>query len=350
MIETVGASTLAAIAGLFGGILLGLSARLGRFCTLGAIEDLYYGGSDQRMRMWAIAIGVAIFGVYFLVAIGALDPIETPYLSQSFNPLAAVLGGALFGYGMALAGSCGYGALARLGGGDLRYFVVVLVLGVSSYVTLSGPLAYVRVWAFPATEAGSAQGIAHLVSDLSGLSVASVGLVIGGAILVAALSGKSIRSEPKVILWGVLVGVAVVSGFWATYWIATESFGEIGVESHTFSAPPGETILWLMTASGSSLSLGIGSVAGVLLGSFAGSLVKGHFRWEACEDPRELKRQILGAILMGIGAVTALGCTIGQGVSAFAVLAYSAPLTLTAIVGGAALGLKQLITGFAPEI
>ena len=117
MIETVGASTLAAIAGLFGGILLGLSARLGRFCTLGAIEDLYYGGSDQRMRMWAIAIGVAVFGVCFPVVIGALDPIETPYLSQAFNPLAAVLGGALFGYGMALAGSCGYGALARLGGG-----------------------------------------------------------------------------------------------------------------------------------------------------------------------------------------------------------------------------------------
>ena len=104
-----------------------------------------------------------------------------------------------------------------------------------------------------------------------------------------------------------------------------------------------------MTASGNTLSFSVGSVIGVVLGAFIGSIGKGHFRWEACEDPRELKRQILGGILMGIGAVTALGCTIGQGVSAFAVLAYSAPVTMAAIMAGAAFGLRQLITGFASE-
>ena len=103
-----------------------------------------------------------------------------------------------------------------------------------------------------------------------------------------------------------------------------------------------------MTSSGSTLSFGIGSVAGVLAGAFVGSLIKGHFRWEACEDPRELKRQILGAALMGVGAVTAVGCTVGQGISAFSLLAYSAPVTFLAIVAGAALGLRQLIEGFAP--
>jgi len=76
-------------------------------------------------------------------------------------------------------------------------------------------------------------------------------------------------------------------------------------------------------------------------------VIKGHFRWEACEDPRELRRQVLGAVLMGFGAVLALGCTIGQGISAFSVLAYSAPLTLAAILAGAAFGLRQLITGFS---
>jgi uncharacterized membrane protein YedE/YeeE len=76
--------------------------------------------------------------------------------------------------------------------------------------------------------------------------------------------------------------------------------------------------------------------------------VKGHFRWEACEDPRELRRQIFGAALMGVGAVLAMGCTIGQGVSAFAVFAWSAPLVLAAIFVGAAFGLRQLISGFAP--
>jgi hypothetical protein len=92
----------------------------------------------------------------------------------------------------------------------------------------------------------------------------------------------------------------------------------------------------------------VGSVAGVLLGAFLGSLVKGHFRWEACEDPRELKRQILGAVIMGQGAVLAVGCSIGQGLSAFSLLAWSAPVTFLGILAGAAIGLRQLISGFAP--
>ena len=101
-----------------------------------------------------------------------------------------------------------------------------------------------------------------------------------------------------------------------------------------------------MTASGSSLSFSVGSILGVVAGACLGSFSKGHFRWEACEDPRELRRQIFGAILMGTGAVLAVGCSVGQGISAFSTLAYSAPVTLAAIFAGAAIGLRQLITGF----
>ena len=115
-----------------------------------------------------------------------------------------------------------------------------------------------------------------------------------------------------------------------------------------FAAPIGETILYGMTATGRTLTFGTGSVAGVWIGAFIGSLIKGHFRWEACDDPRELRRQIIGATMMGVGAVVALGCSIGQGVSAFSVLAFSAPVTLAAIVVGTMIGLRQLITGFAP--
>ena len=107
-------------------------------------------------------------------------------------------------------------------------------------------------------------------------------------------------------------------------------------------------MLYAMTSSGNSLSFGIGSVAGVLCGAFIGSLIKGHFRWEACEDPRELKRQIAGAALMGAGAVVAMGCTVGQGLSGFSTLSYSAPVTFASIFAGAALGLRQLIEGFQP--
>lgn len=337
--------------GLFGGILLGIAARLGRFCTLGAIEDYYYSSSDLRLRMWGIAISVAIIGTFTLVHFGALNLETTTYLKQQWNPMESIVGGLIFGYGMAISGNCGYGALARLGGGDLRSFVIVLVMGISAYATISGPLAHVRVWFFPveATD-GNLPGITNGLSQLIGMSEASIGLLIGIALLLAVIAPKHVRTHNKTLIWGTVVGLAIVSGWWGTSWVANESFDAVPVVSHTFSGPIGETILYAMIASGSQLSFGIGSVAGIWIGAFIGSLIKGHFRWEACDDPRELRRQIIGAGLMGVGAVTALGCSIGQGLSAMSVLAYSGPVTLAALMVGAALGLRQLMLGIAPSV
>jgi uncharacterized membrane protein YedE/YeeE len=348
MFETFTDSHLVALVGLFGGVLLGLAARLGRFCTLGAIEDLLYGGSDLRMRMWAIAIGTAVIGSFGLIGAGLLDAGQSFYLSIRWMPLASIIGGLMFGYGMALAGNCGYGAIARLGGGDLRSFVIVLVMGVSTYVTLSGPLAPIRNFFFFQNEVTSETppGLAHHAADLSGLPVHMIGIVIGALILVAALSSAEMRREYKSVLWAVVVGLAIVSGWAGTNYVNVNGFDALPVVSHSFSAPVGESILWAMTGSLRPVSFAVGSVAGIWIGAFIGSLIKGHFRWEACEDPRELRRQIVGAGIMGIGAVIAMGCTVGQGLTAFSVLSISAPVTFVSIFAGAAFGLRQLIEGF----
>lgn len=341
---------LVALVGAFGGVLLGLAARLGRFCTMGSIEDYLYAQNDTRLRMWGTAIGVAVTGTFVLVQMGLLNLGQTYYYSVAWMPVASILGGLIFGYGMALAGNCGFGALARLGGGDLRAFVIVLVMGVSAYAFLSGPLSYVRVFFFPQTEPTTEipQGLAHLIANYSGIAPATVGIVLGLVILGFMLSSSDFRGQPKYIAWGTVVGLAIISGWAGTQWVSTNGFEDLPVVSHSFSAPVGESILYIMTASGRSLTFAMGSVAGVWLGAFIGSLIKGHFRWEACEDPRELRRQILGAALMGVGAVLALGCTVGQGITAFSTLAYSAPITFAAIFAGAAFGLRQLITGFQP--
>lgn len=348
MLDAWGDANIAAAIGLFGGVLLGLAARLGRFCTLGAIEDFLYGGNDMRLHMWALAIGCAVVGSFTLVAFGLFDPASSFYLSQQWSPLASIVGGGLFGYGMALAGNCGYGAIARLGGGDLRSFVIVLVMGISAYVTLSGPVAWVRVAIFPPMQtAQEPSGIAHSLANLSGLPVSGIGILIGALLIILALRSTALRSNRTAMFWGFAVGAAATSAWAGMYYVNTYGFEDLQVVGHTFSAPIGETILYSMTASGQTLSFGIGSVAGVWVGAFLGSLIKGHFRWEACEDPRELRRQIFGAGLMGVGAVVAIGCSIGQGLTAFSLLAFSAPVTFAAIFVGAAFGLRQLIVGFA---
>lgn len=347
MLEFLGEANTAAFIGLVGGIALGLAARIGRFCTLGAIEDFLYGSDDRRMRMWLIAIGVAISGTHLAISTGLFDAAEAAYLDRVWNPLGTIVGGLMFGYGMALSGNCGYGALARLGGGDLRSFVVVMVMGLSAYFVMSGPLASLRVTLFPVeTGANSAQGFTQLFEQF-GVTPLATGLLAGGALLIWGTASAEIRRSPGHIFWGIVVGLAIVSGWVGTYWVAMAGFEAEPIETHTFAAPIGDTIFYFMTASGNTLSFSVGSVLGVVIGAALGSYSKGHFRWEACEDPRELRRQILGAIIMGPGAILAVGCSVGQGISAFSVLAFSAPLTFIAIFIGAALGLKQLITGFA---
>jgi hypothetical protein len=281
---------------------------------------------------------------------GWLEPQDSFYLSIRWMPLASIFGGLTFGYGMALAGNCGYGSIARLGGGDLRAFVIVLVMGVSAYFVLSGPLAGLRNWAFFQQDVTTEipPGIAHVLSAWTGLALSHIGLFFGLVITVAALSSRSFLAKPKSIFWAAMVGVAVISGWAASAYVVRHGFEAVPVVSHSFAAPVGETLLYTMTASVRAPSFAVGSILGVALGAFAGSLIKGHFRWEACEDPRELRRQILGAALMGAGAVIAMGCTVGQGISAFSTLSFSAPVTFLSIVAGAAFGLRQLIEGFQP--
>jgi uncharacterized membrane protein YedE/YeeE len=344
VIDLFGEPAIAAMIGLAGGVVLGLAAQVGRFCALGAIEDAIYAADGRRLRSWGIAIGTAIVLVQAAIAAGVVSPLSTLHLGTVWIPWANIAGGLAFGYGMALAGNCGYGALARAGGGDLRSAVIVGVMGVAAYVVLSGPLAPLRVALFPVREAPVPQGLPWL-TGVPGV----VGIAAGLALLAIAAASRGLWSSPREPLWGAAAGIAVASGWIGTAWLARTGFEATPVLGHSFAAPLGETLLYLMTASGSSISFGVGSVAGVLGGAFLGARGGHRFRWEACDDPRELRRQLAGAALMGTGAVVAMGCTVGQGLSAFALLSYGAPLTVAAIFAGAALGLRQLITGYAPQ-
>ena len=341
-------SILATFLGLGSGVILGLAARLGQFCTYGAIESAYLGHDQRRIRLWGIVLGIAIITIYSLDLLGQLNVSDTAYHQIKWNPIGSIIGGLLFGYGMGLAGNCGFGALAKLAGGDLRSLIILIVMALSSYFILSGPLAGLRVMVFPIEISNGDNALPQLAESLFGFNPTIIAALVSLIFILWALSYKPLRQDAAMIIWSVLAGLSITAAFWGTYALNISSLDEIPIQGHTFTAPLGKTLLYLMTSSSSSLSFPIGSVIGVIFGAFIGSMIKGHFRWEACEDARELGRQMFGAVLMGFGGVIAMGCSIGQGVSAFSTLAISGPITLAAIVIGSILAIRQILMGYQP--
>lgn len=344
MMEGLPFGAMAALVGLVSGTVLGLAARLGDFCTLGAVETAVYGGDQRRLRLWGIVLGTALLGTHLLAAAGLIDLGATIYHQMIWNPWASIAGGLMFGYGMAMAGNCGFGALVRFGGGDLRSMVIVVVMGIFGFLALSGPLAPLRIALFPQGPAPGPQGPAAL-----GVPVLPVALALAAAAFAWALSHGPLRRDRRLLGWGVAAGLAVVWALAGTSWLAGTSLGAVTVEGPSYTAPIGRTLIFLMTSTAGGITFSVGSVAGVMLGAMGGSLIRGLFRWEACEDPRELGRQVSGAALMGVGGVVAMGCSIGQGITGFATLAWSGPVTLAAILVGALIGLRHLIGGFQPD-
>ena len=344
--EEMSAGATAALAGSIGGIVLGFCARWGRFCTLNAIEGAVLGGDASGLRSWGLAIATAAIGAFALDQAGLIEASSSFYISNPTTLLATIVGGLMFGLGMAFVGTCGYGCLARIGGGDLKSVVTFLVMGISAYATLRGATAYLRIAAFPQPEAvETPASFAHAASNLLGTGLHLTAYIIALILIGICLASARFRAQPKKIAIGVLVGLVIAWGWFATGYLAADDFDPYPLESYTFSAPLGDTLMYFMTMTGSSLKFGIGAVVGVVIGAAVTSIIQSHFRWEACDDAREMRRQILGGFLMGVGSVTAFGCPIGQGISAASLLAFSAPVALISIFVGAWIGLQILIDG-----
>ncbi len=341
-------STIAFACGLASGAVLGVAGRAGRFCTLAMLEDAFFGADFRRLKSFALAAAVALLATQALAQFGIVDLSRSIYLTSSIGLGGAIIGGLMFGVGMALVGTCGFGTLVRVGGGDLRAIVVFLVLGLSALATMRGITGMLRMLLIEPLSLRLSEGSNQTLTSLLDAGPATRAILV--AAIAAALAfwaladGRLIRS-PRLLASGLAVGCAIAFGWFATGWLADDVFDPVRVASLTFVAPLGDTILYIATFSGARLNFGIGSVAGVIAGSFAAALLARGFRWEACDDARELKRHMTGALLMGIGGIMSMGCTIGQGLTAFSTLALSAPITMLAIACGARLGLEFTMTG-----
>ncbi len=343
-------SVLLPLMGLAAGTVLGYVARINRFCTLSALERHWYAGDSRGLRTWVLAAAVALIASQTAAAFGFADLSLSFYLHLDFGLTGAILGGVMFGLGMALVGTCGFGAIVRLGGGSLRAAVVLIVLGLTALAAQRGLLAPLRILlvddlALDFSAAGD-QSLTSLFSHLTGADLSLVVPVLASlALLGWIFSDRSFRREGAFIASGTLIGLCISFGWVATTWAARNAFEPVQIEAASFVVPVGDTILQLITYTGTLPDYGIGLIVGTFAGAALGAWRKKDGRWEACDDARELGRHFLGASLMGVGGVFAMGCTVGQGITAVSTLAISAPVVFLSIAFGARIGLAWLIEG-----
>ena len=340
-------------------VVLGAVMQRTHFCTMGAVSDIVNMGDWSRMRMWVMAMGVAMIGFNAMVALGWVDAAKSIYAGPRLIWLSALTGGAMFGFGMVLASGCGSKTLVRIGSGNLKSAVVFVVLGVAAFATLKGITAVARVETVDKVALTLASGtdLPSIVAAASGVPkgvlAAVLGLGLGGALVGWALARAEGRTLDNV-LGGLGVGAVIAAMWWVSgrlghvaedpntlqeAFVATNSQR---MEALSFVSPIAYALDWLMFFSDKAklLTIGIVSVFGMVVGAAAHALATKNFRWEGFRDANDTGTHLVGAVLMGIGGVTALGCTIGQGLSGISTLSLTSFVAVAAIIAGAVAALR----------
>lgn len=342
-------------------MVLGATAGATRFCTMGGVSDWLNIGDTGRLLAWFMAIAVAIGGATLLEATGivSLDATRPPYRAAEFVWPRYLLGGFLFGIGMVLASGCPTRNVLRVGSGSLKGLVVLLLVGISAWLMTRTDLYAIVFHSWLqhlSVNPGPPQDLGALLAAATGMDRAAARMWLGGllalALLIPVLRSADFRSHRGNVIGGVVVGLCVTGAWYLTggpwgrawqddaLWLDQPPIG-VGVQSYTFVNPLGETLTFI--GNGGSLQLltvGMVAVLGVLLGALAWNVLTGRFRWEWFTTLEDFLRHAAGAVLMGVGGVLALGCSVGQGITGVSTLALGSWLALAAMIIGAATALR----------
>ena len=348
--------------------ILGIIMQKTSFCTLGAVSDGILMEDWSRMRQWCLAIGIAILGVALMSHLGWIVVSKSFYTGNRVLYLSTVIGSTLFGIGMVLASGCGSKTLVRIGGGNLKSIVVFIVLGLVAYMTMRGFLGIMKANTIDkvSLSLSTNQDLPSILSASFGIAKENLrsilALIIGGVFIGFALLKKSFWSSEN-LLAGIGVGVAITAIWWVSgrYAHLTEDPNTLQeaflatnsgrMESLSFVAPYAFALDWMMFTSDKSkvLTIGIVAVIGMIMGSAISSILSKNFRWESFRGVEDTANHLVGAALMGFGGVTAVGCTVGQGLSGLSTLALNSFIAFPGFILGAYIGLQYLQWRLSPK-
>lgn len=330
LLETHGDATVVAVLGLLVGLVFGVAAQRSDFCLRAAAIEFWRGQPGSRMAVWLLVFGVAFTGTQALFWAGALDAGSIRQLSTPGTLSGAVIGGLMFGVGMVLARGCASRLLVLSATGNGRALVAGLVLTVAAQASLTGVLSPLR---------GSLSALAIVPAEMRDLSLLIphwVGVLAGTCFIVSAI-GLAWRTHLSLtqFVMGCGVGCAILLGWGATAYVASQSFDIIPVQSITFTGPSADTLSVLIVQPNVTPNFGLGLVPGVFVGSFIAAIVSGTFKIQSFTQETPLPRYLTGAVLMGFGSMLAGGCAVGAGVTGGSLMALTAWVALLSMWIGA---------------
>lgn len=334
------------------GVVFGFVVQQTNFCAMGSISDIMSFEDYRRFRSWMLAIAVAIVGTQAASRAGIVDLTLSMYLGGSINWFGNIAGGLLFGIGMVFAGGCTSRNLVRVGGGDMRALMVLVVVGITAYMTLGGILGPTRAWLEAHTAIslgdGGNQSLAALLAGIGLGGEETMALVVAGVLVLGLLgycfANADFRGSPGHIIGGIGVGLCVVAG-WTLTGLAYDDFADVPVNpiSLSYVRPTGDTLEYLERFTAGPLpGFGVATVFGALAGAVIAALISRKFKLIGFADSGDTLRNMAGGALMGIGGITALGCTVGQSITGVSTLALGSVLACVSIIVGGVIGMKWM--------
>jgi uncharacterized membrane protein YedE/YeeE len=339
-----------ALVSLFLGVLLHRS----HFCTMGAVSDMVVMENFDRLRQWALALAVAVFGFACMTYAGLINPLQSMYATKDLLWLSTLLGGLLFGWGMVWASGCGSKSLVRLGAGNLKSLFVLLVMGLVALSAMKGVLAVARVQYIDVFRIQLPQGLflGEWFSHYFNMSLQTGSLwaacLVSFILLFWVVKDKSFLTLHH-LSTGIGVGLVICAVWFISgvlghgmehpetleeFFLATSSRK---MEALSFTSPVAQAIDALAYFSDGTKrwTIGLVSVMGVCAGAWLSAWQQGTLRLEGFTNVADMRRHLVGASLMGLGAVLAMGCSIGQGLSGFSTLSIASFIATLAIIAGA---------------
>jgi uncharacterized protein len=335
--------------------LLGAVAQRSRFCLQGGLRDLINLGQSHRMMTYVAAMAFAMLATAVVESLAwvNVDVTKPAYRSSEFLWGRYVIGGFLFGYGMVLSHGCGFRQVVKSGEGNLKALWVLTLMALTIYFLTRGEFfgtTLLPLFAPLTISLDSQQDLGSvLFHEQANTLRLGLAVVFSGFVSYKLLQQKSSLSRWFTILF---VGVAIALGFvltggeYAQYLAEEAQFmstppAGLGGQSFTVAAPLGDMVYFLSQLSFSSVTFGVLAVGGLLLGAFLSALFGRRFKVSGFDSGKDIAIASVGGSLAGVGAVIALGCSVGHGLTGIATFSLGSMLSFAAIVAGGLLAIKQ---------